>query len=218
MWSVFTNRHTPDHPFLFTDLLALQEKTLAELAPQQASALLFAEVAPTITLGARQMLEMNDRARFDLLKTQVVAGERGGNETWHGPGQWVGFVLTPLQVFTGDSKGVRKAVHQILDHALTVARMYLPEAHIKDGAELGIWSEQGKLASVGIKIKNGYCTSGFALNCIQTSNSFLGIHPCGIADARPDFILKHCTNPEVAAAEFEKLPALLTQSFETRLR
>ena len=164
------------------------------------------------------MLALEDRARFDRLETSVVAGERGGNETWHGPGQWVGFVLTPLQAFTGDSKGVRKAVCQILANVLEVAQLYLPEAHIKSGTDLGIWSLQGKLASVGIKIKNGYCTSGFALNCIQSPHSFLGINPCGIAGSRPDFILRNLKTAEDEASEFAKLPDLLAGSFEGLLR
>ncbi len=211
MWSVFTNRHRADHPFRFTDLLSLQTQVLAEIRPAEKSALLFAEVAPTLTLGARQMISEKERARFEMLNLDLVAGERGGNETWHGPGQWVCFVLTPLAEFTGDSRGVRKAVYQILENVRQVAVEYLPEAHLREGPELGLWSNRGKLASVGIKIRDGYVSSGFALNCIQNPLSFSGINPCGIAGSQADFILKNHSHPDL---EFSQIPSRIVSVFE----
>ena len=212
MWSVSTNRHSTDHPFHFSDLLALQEAELLRLRPLQESALLFAELAPTLTLGARQVVSEEARARFQNLALAVVAGERGGNETWHGPGQWVGFVLSPLQKFTGDSKGVRKAVHHILEAVQSVAKLYVPEVELREGSELGLWSSVGKLASVGIKIKDGYITSGFALNCIPHAQAFLGIHPCGITGTSPDFLLRNQA-PAQQEMDFLKLPSLISARF-----
>ncbi|MBC7397895.1 MAG: hypothetical protein H7333_10675, partial [Bdellovibrionales bacterium] len=132
----------------------------------------------------------------------------------HGPGQWVCFVLTPLQVFTGDSRGVRKAVYQILENVRQVASDYLPEAHLREGNELGIWSKQGKLASVGIKIRDGYVSSGFALNCIGTPESFLNIDPCGIVGSRPDFILRNIQDPASLAEAFLRISTKIVEVFE----
>ena len=108
--------------------------------------------------------------------------------------------------------GVRKAVHRILGHALQVAKKYIPEAHCRDGSELGIWSEIGKLVSVGIKINSGYITSGFAINCIPSKEAFLGINPCGILHARPDFLLSKLNESE-REAEFVKLPSFIRDTF-----
>ncbi|NDG84220.1 MAG: hypothetical protein EBX52_04180 [Proteobacteria bacterium] len=201
-------------------MISLQDEVLVKLRPVRGSALLFAELPSTVTLGARQVLSGSPRIgvlKADALRArsvEVVSGERGGNETWHGPGQWVGFVLTPLLEFTGDSKGVRRAVHQILDRVLPVARAYVPEAEIEEGSRLGIWSQQGKLCSVGIKIRDGYTSSGFALNCIPHPDAFFGMDPCGIEGARPDFLFRDRTGGVLLSPEFEKIPELLRDSFE----
>jgi hypothetical protein len=88
MWCVYINRTSPEAPFSFSDLLNLQEKVLAECLPEQKSAMLFAEVSPTVTLGARQLLDETQRESIDQLKSSltaagvsVVAGARGGKET-----------------------------------------------------------------------------------------------------------------------------------------
>jgi lipoyl(octanoyl) transferase len=209
MWSVFINRHSPEQPFRFQDLIALQARVLAELRPGGDSALLFAELPPTLTLGARQAGESGVSGRMQGRAgpgVEVVTGERGGNETWHGPGQWVGFVLTPLREFTGDPKGVRRAVHRMLELLLPVVQHYVPDARIEDGSRLGIWSPAGKLASIGIKIRDGYTSSGFALNCIPRPEAFAGIDPCGIAGAVPDFLFSRGIAPEGRESEFEKIP------------
>lgn len=217
MWSVSINRHSPEHPFRFQDLIELQARMLANLRPGGDSALLFAELPPTLTLGARQAGEEGVSRRMRDLAgpgVDVVTGERGGNETWHGPGQWVGFVLTPLKAFTGDPKGVRRAVHRMLELLLPVVQKYVPEARIEDGSKLGIWSREGKLASIGIKIRDGYTSSGFALNCIPRPEAFAGIDPCGIAGAVPDFLFRRAIPPESLGSEFEKIPAHIFEVFK----
>lgn len=212
MWSVFINRHSEVHPFHFQDLLNLQDSELAKLRPFSASALLFAEVAPVVTVGRRQLQDSAELLRLEALGVDLVSGERGGNETWHGPGQWIGFVLTPLISFTGDAMGVRKAVYRILGYALEIAKLYEPSAHLREGPELGVWSPRGKLVSVGIKINRGYITSGFSLNCIPSKAAFLGIEPCGIKGAQPDFILGNLNATE-REREFLKLPRLIHEEF-----
>ena len=223
MWYVYINRSSKEIPFSFENLLALQEKVLKQISPLEESALLFAEMKPTVTLGARQVHDENQsealvRLRKSLSEqgVDVVSGERGGKETWHGPGQWVGFVLSPIQKFTGDSKGVRKAVYLILETVLKVVQEVEPKARIEDGLRLGIWSERGKLVSVGIKIKNSYITSGFALNCIPRPESFYGIHPCGLEGAVPDFLFLDRISVDRWNDEFEKIIKKLQLSFETR--
>jgi lipoyl(octanoyl) transferase len=215
MWSVYINRHSPEHPFRFSDLIKLQDEVLESLRPVRGSAILFAELPPTLTLGARQIHLGDERTAYlKTLPIEIVAGERGGNETWHGPGQWVGFVLTPLLEFAGHERGVRVAVMKMLKLVEPVAKLYLPEASIEDGARLGIWSAQGKVASIGIKIRDGYTSSGFAINCVPNPAAFLGIDPCGIASARPGFLFRDSISPENLEKEFLKIPRLIQESFE----
>jgi lipoate-protein ligase B len=202
-------------------LIALQNRVLADLRPVRGSAILFAELPSTITLGARQALDPSLLQWIPSLKLrgiEIETGERGGNETWHGPGQWVGFVLTPLQEFTGDSKGVRLAVHQTLELLMPTVRTYVPDAKIEEGSRLGIWSEEGKLASIGIKIRDGYTSSGFALNCIPNPDAFPGIHPCGIPDAKPDFLFRQSVDAESWSKEFLKIPDRIAGDFSVSPR
>ena len=219
MWYVSINRSTPEKKFTFADLIRLQEETLARISPQGESALLFAEVSPTVTLGARQVHDPKQDEYLAALRERLAnagvdlhAGERGGKETWHGPGQWVGFVVTPLEKFTGDSRGVRKAVCKILKQVLEVVHQYQSDAFIDEDDRLGIWNAHGKLVSVGIKIKNGYVTSGFALNCMPHPLSFYGIDPCGLAGALPGFLLEGIA-PEMREQEFQSLTSKLVQVF-----
>lgn len=215
MWSACINRHRADHPFRFSDLLLLQQRELARIRGSSESVLLFAEVPSTLTLGARQMLHLPEHLRVLAAEgCEMVAGERGGNETWHGPGQWVGFVLTPLESFTGDARGVRKAVHGILDRLLPLVQEYRKEARIDEGDRLGIWSASGKIASIGIKIREGYTSSGFALNCLPHPQAFFGIDPCGIRGSQPDFLLRDIEASR-RETEFEAIPHKILQKFET---
>jgi lipoyl(octanoyl) transferase len=214
MWSVYINRHSADHPFYFKDLIALQESVLEKLRSKGESAILFAELAPTLTLGARQIHQ--DPEAFDRFRQEgvdVVPGQRGGNETWHGPGQWVGFVLTPLHEFTGDPRGVRKAVHLMLDLLLPITQVYQERAHLEEDSRLGIWSDEGKLVSIGIKIRAGYTSSGFAMNCVPNPQAFLGVNPCGISDAKPDFLFRESIAFEEWDKEFQKIPLLIERAF-----
>jgi lipoate-protein ligase B len=214
MWSVFIERHRADRPFRFTDLLALQEREWSRIRGTKESALLFAELPPTLTLGARQ-----GEADLERLRARsgpgvdLIPGQRGGNETWHGPGQWVGFVLTPLESFTGDPRGVRAAVMGILERVKRVAEVYRSPVRLEEGERLGLWTEQGKLVSIGIKVREGHTTSGFALNVIPDPSAFAGINPCGIHGALPDFLFTGLPEHEWDR-EFLKLPHLVFEQFK----
>lgn len=161
--------------------------------------LLLSEVAPVITLSHRGEERLKDN--FTLSKSVIQnAGvsfyetDRGGNATYHGPGQWVVFVLGTLERLTGDTKGVRKMIVKLLDAAVKVAREYVPNAEIRDGAEWGVWSEPGplgtKLVSCGIKVSQGVVLHGLCFNGYQTEQSFLGLKPCGL-DAQAGYLLKN---------------------------
>ena len=205
----------------FARLLEIQEDGLTRLQPVQGSLLIMAELKPTITLGSRQIHENAQFSHLNQVKElavrediDIVHGERGGNETWHGPGQWVGFVVTPLEKFTGDPRGVRKAVCGILKRVHQVVKEYEPTAVVEEDDRMGIWSKRGKIVSVGIKIRGGYITSGFALNCFPHQKSFMGINPCGIEGASADFIFPRNMPREQWEAEFQKIPAKILAAFE----
>ncbi len=184
MWCVYINESSGQLPFTFQDHLQLQEQWLK--SETRRPTLLLSHLEPVITVGARQTADQFSTGR--ALDLPVFEGQRGGNETWHGPGQWVGFPLTSLEHFSGDPKGVRKAQHLILDWMLAVCAEFRSDCSIQEGERLGIWTPRGKIVSLGIKIRQGCLTSGFALNVHRHATSFRGINPCGIDQALPDFL------------------------------
>jgi lipoate-protein ligase B len=94
-------------------------------------------------------------------------------------------------------------VEGLLQSALKVGQAYDSSAEIRQGSEMGVWTAQGKFASVGIHIESGVLLHGLAVNGYRTATSFLGLRPCGL-DAPVDFLLKQ-PNEE----EFQILGGLL---------
>ena len=173
----------------YRELDQLQRQIHSRILAGGAGALLLAEVNPVITCGRRTvdsdilLPEETLRTRgIDLFRT-----DRGGLATYHGPGQWILFPVERLEVLTGDSRGVRKAVEALLETALEVAQKFDPEAKIEWGDRTGVWSRTGKYASVGIHIERGVLLHGLALNVYRTPESFMGLRPCGL-DVVPSFL------------------------------
>jgi lipoate-protein ligase B len=100
----------------------------------------------------------------------------------------------------------------ILDRVKRVAQGYRSPLTIEEGDRLGIWTDRGKLVSIGIKIRDGYTSSGFALNAIPDSRAFAGINPCGLSGALPDFLLTDLPVSEQSHA-FAMLPQLIADQF-----
>ena len=142
--------------------------------------IIFSELAPVITLGKRTRSE-----NFQNLET--IELDRGGLETWHGPGQMVVFPVLDMLTFFGSKLALKKAINLLLDTTLTAVKPFRPDAHIEFGDRLGIWTKTGKLVSIGISIRDGKLYHGVAINLYRTSESFRGINPCGIKDALPAF-------------------------------
>jgi lipoate-protein ligase B len=145
---------------------------------------LISELAPVITVGRRAQLK--DEVLLspeELMQSGVslYSVDRGGLATYHGPGQWVVFVVESLERLTGDRKGVRKAVDHLLDRgAQYLSEAGLPEVEIKNGTDLGIWSRGAKYSALGVQIQKGVLLHGIAINIYKTPLSFVGLRPCGL--------------------------------------
>ncbi|MGK5088747.1 hypothetical protein WDW86_14410 [Bdellovibrionota bacterium FG-2] len=174
-------RHTSASPWTYAMMDARQRVIAARALAGGPGGLLISEVAPVITLGRRT-------GPGDVVLPESVLREkgvdlhpidRGGMATYHGPGQWVVFAVDTLERLTGDRRGVRKAVDALLDVGLEVGLSYEPSAHVRDGTEVGVWTEKGKFAACGVHIVDGVLLHGLAINAFRTETSFLGIRPCG---------------------------------------
>lgn len=153
--------------------------------------LLISEFAPTITFGKRSPESDFLLGRDQISKNGIdlYAVDRGGLATYHGPGQWVVFYVDRVERVAGDSKKARAAVDFLLERALRVVKRYRKTAEIRSGDALGVWTDAGKVAAVGIRISKGVLLHGVSINGFRTDQSFYGIRPCGL-DQPVDFLLK----------------------------
>lgn len=105
----------------------------------------------------------------------VVKCDRGGQVTYHGPGQTVIYVLVDLH---RKHMGVKALVSAIEQALMDTLRHYQLAPHLKEGAP-GVYIDQKKIASLGLRIRQGCSYHGLALNRAMDLRPFLGINPCG---------------------------------------
>tara|TARA_B100001167_G_scaffold38490_1_gene21706 strand:+ start:738 stop:1403 length:666 start_codon:yes stop_codon:yes gene_type:complete len=107
----------------------------------------------------------------------VYETDRGGQVTYHGPGQLVVYPIVNLKDWGGPVKYVR-ALEQVVIATLTEMGI---TANLESG-NTGVWTSQGKLSAIGVKISRGIAFHGFALNVNTDLAYYQNIIPCGIAD------------------------------------
>jgi len=105
----------------------------------------------------------------------VIHSDRGGQITYHGPGQLVVYFLLDLK---RRSMGPKKLVKIVEESIIDLLIFYGIPAHREIGAP-GVYVYREKIAALGFRIKNGYCYHGFSLNVDMDLGPFLQIHPCG---------------------------------------
>jgi len=104
--------------------------------------------------------------------------DRGGDITYHGPGQVVGYPIISLHDWQKDTHKYLRALEETL---ILTCREFGIEAERKEHFT-GVWIENRKIAAIGIKISNWVSMHGFAFNVNTDLNFFKGIIPCGIRD------------------------------------
>lgn len=136
------------------------------------------EHAPVFTLGRSARTE-HLHAPGDI---PVVATERGGEATYHGPGQIVAYLMLDLP---RRRLGIRRLVAAIEQALIDCLDGYGVAAHRRPGAP-GIYVRDGqeKIASIGLKVSSGFSYHGLALNADMDLEPFTRIDPCGYPDLR----------------------------------
>jgi lipoate-protein ligase B len=159
-----------------------RQKTLVNLrrSNQVPDTLVFTEHAPVYTIGLRKGADQHLIWSEAQLKSQgitVIHSNRGGDITYHGPGQIVGYPILSLQE-RRDLHAYLRDLEEVVIR--TLSTFGLQTARRKD--KTGIWLGERKICAIGVAVRSWVTYHGFALNVSPDMNHFSGIVPCGITD------------------------------------
>ncbi|MFN6272216.1 MAG: lipoyl(octanoyl) transferase LipB [Microcystis sp.] len=145
--------------------------------PDLPDVLLLLEHPPVYTLGTGSDIKF---IKFNLDKTdkEVYRIERGGEVTYHCPGQLVGYPILNLRYYQQDLHWYLRQLEEVI--LQTIAIYGLSGARI--AGLTGVWVEGYKIAAIGIKVSRWITYHGFALNVCPDLSGFAEIIPCGIAN------------------------------------
>lgn len=159
-----------------------QEALVAQrIAGEIGDTLVFTEHDPVYTIGLRTGADTHlvwNTTQLTHAGIEVVKTNRGGDITYHGPGQIVGYPIISL--------APRKDLHaylRFLEQVLINTLGNLGLAAARRPGKTGIWLAQRKIAAIGVAVKRWVTYHGFALNVNPDLSHFNGIIPCGIAAA-----------------------------------
>ncbi len=166
----------------YTDAWHRQDGYVAQrIAGEIGDTLVFTEHEPVFTLGLRSGADANLIWNADQLAREgieVVKTNRGGDITYHGPGQIVGYPIVSL--------APRKDLHaylRFLEDVLINSAGRLGLAATRREGKTGIWIGPRKIAAIGVAVRRWVAYHGFALNVNANLAHFGGIVPCGIGAA-----------------------------------
>jgi lipoyl(octanoyl) transferase len=160
----------------FAPAAALQERIRAQvLAGRSPGAVLFCEHDPVITLGrgarSEHVLAGDDELRRRGI--EVVHASRGGDVTFHGPGQLIGYPIMRLR------HGVVAHVEAMARAVIEVLGQFGVAAEWRRACP-GVWVGTEKVCAFGVHVRHGVAIHGFALNVSTDLSSFATIVPCGL--------------------------------------
>lgn len=167
------------------------------------------EHPPVFTLGqagrSEHLLDPGD--------TPVVVTDRGGQVTWHGPGQVVLYTLLDL---ARPKLGVRALVTALERSVIDLLGEYGIEARARTDAP-GVYVEEAKIAALGLRVRRGRCYHGLALNVACDLEPFTRIAPCGFRGLRVTRLADHGVSAGCDAVG-GRLAAILAQGIDAAQR
>lgn len=183
-------------PLSYADGLALQEATVADVLAGGTETLFLLEHQPVYTIGRRR--DQSSLRDSTSLPAPVFQTNRGGQATYHGPGQLVGYPILDLRRRGKDLHAHLRLLEEALiltcaDFGITAGR--------REGLT-GVWVENRKLASIGVGVTKWISMHGFAMNVTcECLLPFFAITPCGI-----DGVVMSCVENEagrpISVSEF----------------
>jgi lipoyl(octanoyl) transferase len=165
-------RIVPFGPGSYAQVHALQQEHVAKrIAGQGGDVILVGQHERVVTLGR------GTKELVGGLPIPVVEIERGGQATWHGPGQLVAY---PIVSLVERKRSIRDYLHALEEAILRTVAAFGVAARRRDGAT-GVWVGERKLASIGVAVRRFVTWHGLALNVAPDLSDFRLIRPCGFA-------------------------------------
>ena len=160
----------------FADALALQEKIVAQKREDHglADELLLLEHESVYTIGRTP--DRSSLLGAQHLPYPLFSINRGGQATYHGPGQLIGYPIVDLRRCGQDLHKYLRWLERLLIELLSEYGM----AATQRGSLTGVWVEDRKIASIGVGVRHWITMHGFALNVCGDLSPFSQIVPCGI--------------------------------------
>ena len=180
--------HTPSATLLevielgllpYQDAWDLQTKLHSKVADGlRPDTLLLLEHPHTFTLGRRGRTDdiLIEQRELDRLGIDVYHTDRGGEVTYHGPGQLVGYPIIDLRRWGGGPLKYVRAIEEMLVAALGEFGV----TGTSEGHPTGVWVDDKKVAAIGVKVARRVTLHGFALNVSTDLSYFEHIVPCGM--------------------------------------
>ena len=166
----------------YADAFAIQERLVAERKRGEGTdVLLFVEHPHVVTMGRNGKQEHILASDEILARTGIDYFEtnRGGDVTYHGPGQLVGYPILDLRDWKRDVHAYFQGVEQALINAL--ASLGVAAGRVVERGSEGVWVNGAKVAALGIHISRWITSHGFSLNVDTDLNYFKYIVPCGLS-------------------------------------
>ena len=161
----------------YKEVWDLQKNIQADrIAGKDQDTLLLVEHKPVYTFGKNA--DENHLLQHYPKNVQIYHIERGGEITFHGPGQLVGYPILDLNNYKKNISWYMRSLEQVIIDTLN---LYGLEAIRKDGLT-GVWIGDEKIAALGVRISRWVTMHGFALNVNTNLDYYDGIIPCGILE------------------------------------
>jgi lipoate-protein ligase B len=182
-----------------------QERLVARRLAGGPDMLLLLEHPPVYTLGrGADERHLGGAVAGDVA---IVRAHRGGQVTYHGPGQLVGYPIVDLRGLRTDIRWYLRMLEETLIAAL--AEWQIPAERV--AGQTGVWVAGRKIASIGVAVRRWVAWHGFALNVGSDLRGFAPITPCGIAGVEMTSVARE-GGPEAVAAV---MPVVLRQFVRT---
>ena len=200
----------------YADALAEQMRLhAARCRGEVADTVLLLEHRPVFTLGrsAEASHVLWDAARLKGEGIEVVEADRGGDVTYHGPGQLVAY---PVVGLAERGMGVLDFVSALEEAAIRTAAALGLEGAGRDPRNRGVWVRGRKLCAIGIRVSRGVTRHGLALNVNTRLADFAGIVPCGLAGVGVTSLAQELGRPLDMALARTALSRALAETLRVR--